>query len=1131
MKIHLQILTICLACLVPMLMFGQDIPEGETDDPEVVESAIDWDNIDLTSPRMKPDVSAIPWWVYAGGGAALTGAGILILTDGDDDPDDLEAIDIQVQIDCGREGQIDPLINDLGEDLTLESFEAPTDLVTQSGNLLIVSADARENFTITYTVSDADGETDQGTVFVRILLTQIDIPDISYELNQGENLSTNVFDYFDCTDCELMSVSSGEGVASLDYSPDGPVDITFEEGYSGTVNLLYTIHFEDDCTAESTANLTIEVLPPGEPPVANDVEVTVTCGEGGSVFPLENDEGDGLSLDGFEVDNNWVEQDGDELIISPDAYESFEIQYTVVNAGGLSDEATVFVTVIVPPIEVEDIELTAQAGESVGLVVFDFFDCEDCEVVDWDFDPAIGSVSFDSDGSIDIDVSEDFTGVATLIFTVLSPCMAEESGRIIIEVAESDCEILSGLLTVVDASCGLSDGALYFDASGLERTYEFLLDGEEVGDSVGNLAGGDYVFSVVDTEDDACSENFPAEIEDVFDIDFSAEAVPATCIESGDLNFEIDPGNYNLDGQLQIQVVGEGFDLVADVTSTSFSLSDLVDDVDLQETAEVTIWFEGNEEDCSFEESYEIPVEDLPFELEDYTVETYLGEEATFNYLEVAAEGTGMSVVDFEGGDKQEVDVDEAGNVSYTILEEEDFTVTVTVRDTCGVEKTATIEFILDDAPCVDYDVEFDVGPANCGLEDGFAIADVSPENEDLEFLWSTDETENFILDAAPGTYELVITDTGTGCVDSFSVEIPEWEDGDYLQSYDIDPGNCVDELVLEVLLENLKSSELIVLAERPDGILFDALVPVGTMDLNDIFDLTPGQWVFTFIDPDDVDENCFQEVVINIPEPDLPELEVVDVIAPSQPDAQDGSIAINISGGEPPYVVFVNDEAFEFTAEGEYEIPDLSPGEYEIQLVDDLGCESDAITVVLEADDTDDFFLSPLKVGVGQNFPGSLSDGSRGIPELPFSSDAYVIQDRSTAFYLAWDIADSPFEVVLGYARFSGYFVDPAISEQMRVGGNSINPAINFSMDSLLPFSGLQLSSGWRRDVIALPDGGNSQGLQFQSSQQFFPTGLNWDYQPTDRFSIRAFGQILLLDDFSGMDGFEYGLNLQYSF
>jgi hypothetical protein len=1087
-----------------------------------------WRQIDLTSPRMKPAAPGIPWWAYAGGGAVAAGVGLAILIDSEDRTE-LIANDFQVQITCGRGGDIDPLFNDEGDDLELVDYDGPEQWLTQSGSILQVSPNANADFEVTYTVSDSRGNTAQARIVVRIVPPDIDIPDQDFEVDHGEVFTANIFDQFDCPGCVLFDVSTHSAIESLDFTPDGTVTIQFILDFYGPVNLTYTIADESGCRV--SADLTIEVIIDFDPPVGNDVFVTVTCGEGGDLQPLENDEGDGLDIQSFDPARDWVTQEGAGFIISEEAYEDFEIQYTGISEQGLTYQATVFVEVIVPPLEIPNIEISATAGESITVDVFDHFDCTDCELTDVQFDPELGEVTFQEDGTIEINISTDFEGETQLEFFVRNPCMAESSGLLIIDVIGLECEDLEGLVTSADASCGLEDGAIYFDGSELNRTYEFQLDGEVVSDTVVSLAPGSYTFSVIDTQDPACSEDFPVEIgEGPFDLSPEAEIVAGSCIESGDIQISFDPGNYPLEGELLLLIETDFGDFEYEISDAEFSVLELIED-ELEEeilTGEVTItiWVEGRESDCTFSETYEIPEEALPFELNDLVREVVLGQEGEFNYLELAAEGTGLTVVDYDEIPEVSLTMDEDGLASFVANEPGNYFSTVTVRDTCGQELSALLEFIVSDVTCVEYDVEIEIERSQCGMDNGFAIANVSPENPDLEYLWSNGETENFILDVPPGTYELTITDPATGCVDEFSIEIGEASTGDYLVSASVNPGNCVDPLTLTVNVQSpAGSAEMLVLAQGPDGQQMEAMVPVGSSLWSNIFDLSPGTWTFTITDPA-VGPDCSQQFVGNLPQPNLPILNIGEIVHPSEPGASDGTIAISIANGTPPYTLLINGEFFDqINQPGNFVIPDLPAGSYEIGVIDDLGCESNIEVVVLEDPDG----TPPLFKGLyytstagsqSEILDGELLSNLEGLPELPTN----LIPGRIFTFGMGWDVPNYPIGFSIRLGQMNGWLADDNSGFAVPFTASMTEPKIHFSFLPDVP--GLRFTTGWRRNQMNLADTGTG-AMDLIGNQ--FPTGLEWDYNPAGRFSASTYGQLLIRDDFSGVNDLEYGVKVNY--
>lgn len=99
---------------------------------------------------------------------------------------------------------------------------------------------------------------------------------------------------------------------------------------------------------------------------------------------------------------------------------------------------------------------------------------------------------------------------------------------------------------------------------------------------------------------------------------------------------------------------------------------------------------------------------------------------------------------------------------------------TVTVTDTSS---GCTIDTILE----VEEDVNFTMmaygyPTSDCGLNDGSAKVYVFNVNGEPDILWSNGKTTAEITGLAPGSYNVMVTDTHTLCVKDTTVDVEEWE-------------------------------------------------------------------------------------------------------------------------------------------------------------------------------------------------------------------------------------------------------------------------------------------------------------------------------------------------------------------
>lgn len=107
-----------------------------------------------------------------------------------------------------------------------------------------------------------------------------------------------------------------------------------------------------------------------------------------------------------------------------------------------------------------------------------------------------------------------------------------------------------------------------------------------------------------------------------------------------------------------------------------------------------------------------------------------------------------------------------SGN-THTDLAPGAYSVTAT-HGTCQT----VIDLTIGELPPL-FNIEITPTSASCGMEDGSAIAIVTPD-ENYTYLWSNGQTTSELSDVAPGIYELTVTIAGTNCQKTTSVGIGE---------------------------------------------------------------------------------------------------------------------------------------------------------------------------------------------------------------------------------------------------------------------------------------------------------------------------------------------------------------------
>lgn len=292
------------------------------------------------------------------------------------------AVDDAVRARPGQSATIPVLANDVDPDndtLAIESAELVDprqgQLVIDGQNLLFVARPtAGRTVLIDYTVTDGEGETDDGEVFVRVLPgTAENEPPVTFP-DQVTTSSTTIFDPTrndhdpDNDRLTLVEVGQPIGGGTAQVLSDNRVAFAPASGKTGTFRFSYTI--TDGHGHEAIGQIAVVVSAsrlPDAPHATDDVAET-TSDNPVTVDVLANDSdpsGDQLVLDGRpSCQYGTCRVNGDETITyAPPAGEvgTFRFTYRVRNSVGATATATVIVQVrkpsVVnrPPIAIEDV--------------------------------------------------------------------------------------------------------------------------------------------------------------------------------------------------------------------------------------------------------------------------------------------------------------------------------------------------------------------------------------------------------------------------------------------------------------------------------------------------------------------------------------------------------------------------------------------------------------------------------------------------------------------------------------------------------------------------------------------------------------------------------------------------------
>ncbi len=144
-------------------------------------------------------------------------------------------------------------------------------------------ASVGDTATFTFTVTDAGGESVQGSAVISVVATKKDppatSPDTIERLDEGATKSKNVVDNdFDPFEGEpnagltLTQASAQSGGVGVTWTPDGSISVTAKGTYAGTARVVYTVRDAAERTADGVLEIFVWGRPtaPGAPTEAKD---------------------------------------------------------------------------------------------------------------------------------------------------------------------------------------------------------------------------------------------------------------------------------------------------------------------------------------------------------------------------------------------------------------------------------------------------------------------------------------------------------------------------------------------------------------------------------------------------------------------------------------------------------------------------------------------------------------------------------------------------------------------------------------------------------------------------------------------------------------------------------------------
>ncbi|MEP3441444.1 MAG: cadherin-like domain-containing protein, partial [Sulfitobacter sp.] len=341
---------------------------------------------------------------------------------------------------------------DIEETATIRFFDASGDLIseqfvepTQNNGQSVVqlSVPGTSSFEIVLQGSGAIDnlvfeEVNEAPVAVDDVETTEEDTSVVVDLLGNDSDPDNTLDELTISD---VTVDPAEG--TVVDNGDGTVTFTPAEDFTGEATITYTVTDPDGLSDEGEAVVT--VTPVNDAPVAVDDAETTEEETPVVVDLLGNDSDPDNTLDELTISDVTVDPAEGTVVDNGDGTVTFTpaedftgeatITYTVTDPDGLSDEGEAVVTVTPvndAPVAVDDV---AETDEDTPVVVDLLGNDSDPDntldeltISDVAVDPAEGTVVDNGDGTVTFTPAEDFTGEATITYTVTDPDGLSDEG-------------------------------------------------------------------------------------------------------------------------------------------------------------------------------------------------------------------------------------------------------------------------------------------------------------------------------------------------------------------------------------------------------------------------------------------------------------------------------------------------------------------------------------------------------------------------------------------------------------------------------------------------------------------------------------------------------------------------------
>ena len=334
-----------------------------------------------------------------------------------------------------------------GNTLTVTTATAGNGSVTPSGGSVIYTPDANFNGqdTISYTVSDGNGGTDNASVNVTVNNVNdppVAVDDTATVAEDSSNNSINVTGNDTDIDGDALSVSAASTATGSVTFGGSNVVYTPPPNFTGLATVNYTV--SDGNGGTDGGVLTVTVSNQNDPPVANPDTLTVnedTTNNPVNVVANDTDpDGDSLNVTQASAGNGTVSILGNSTVRytpTPNFSGSDTINYTISDGNGGTDSSIVAVTVNpVPDAPVANNDTATVVEDSTNNIInvtANDTDADGDTLTVTAASTSTGSVT-PSGGNVSYTPPANFTGQATINYTISDGTGRTDSAAVTVTV-------------------------------------------------------------------------------------------------------------------------------------------------------------------------------------------------------------------------------------------------------------------------------------------------------------------------------------------------------------------------------------------------------------------------------------------------------------------------------------------------------------------------------------------------------------------------------------------------------------------------------------------------------------------------------------------------------------------------